>query len=145
LSKVAEKIDLGSHLILSKGEEISGGRQKEYILANVTEALIGAIFLDLGFAKAETFIHKYILADLDQIIADNSHLDSKTLFQEKAQEIENTTPEYNTISEDGPDHSKTFTMGVYLNQELIATGKGSSKQKAEQDAALNALTKKNWN
>jgi ribonuclease-3 len=144
LTKVAKKIDLGAHLILSKGESTSGGREKEYILANVTEALIGAIFLDLGQPKAELFIHKYILSDLDDIIKNNTYLDSKTLLQEKSQELENVTPEYNLIEDHGPDHSKIFKMGVYLNSELIGTGTGSSKQKAEQDAALDALIKKNW-
>lgn len=144
LAKVAEKLDLGSHLYLSKGEDVSGGRKKEYILANVTEALIGAIYLDLGYDKAEQFIHNYILSNLDQIIADKGHLDSKTLFQEKAQNLENITPEYKLISHEGPDHNKIFTMGVYLNDELIASGEGSSKQKAEQDAAQNALVAKNW-
>ena len=144
LAEVARKVSLGDYLLLSKGEENSGGRDKEYILANATEALIGAIYLDLGYDKAEDFISKYILSDIDEILANRTYVDAKSFFQEKSQELENTTPEYRVESDHGPDHSKIFIMGVYLGENLIAKGSGSSKQKAEQDAAFNAIQIKGW-
>lgn len=144
LAEVARKINLGDHLFLAKGEDNSGGRDKEYILANAAEALIGAIYIDLGYDKAEAFITKYILSDIEQILAEGAHVDAKSFFQEKSQELENTTPEYRVESEHGPDHSKIFIMGVYLSDTLIAKGSGSSKQKAEQEAAYNAIQIKGW-
>lgn len=144
LATVAQKLNLGQHLYLSKGEEASGGRQKEYILANLVEALIGAIYIDLGYEKAERFIYDHILNNVDEIITQKAHLDTKTYLQEKSQELESITPEYKLESEEGPDHNKEFTMGVYLNDKLIATGTGSSKQKAEQDAAKNAIEELKW-
>lgn len=144
LAQVAINLNLGEYLFLSKGEEVSGGRSKNYILANTVEALIGAIYVDLGYQPAENFILTHILANVEEIIEQGLHIDSKTKFQENAQEHLNTTPEYRVISENGPDHNKTFEMGVYVNDELIATGKGSSKQKAEQEAAKEALEQKGW-
>jgi ribonuclease-3 len=144
LAKVAQKLELGNYLFLSKGEEASGGRQKEYILANVVEALIGAIYLDLGYEKAERFIQDYILINVEDIINQKAHLDTKSYFQEKSQELKSVTPEYRLVSEHGPDHNKEFTMGLYLDDQLIATGKGSSKQKAEQNAAENGIKELNW-
>lgn len=144
LASVASRLNLGVHLFLSKGEDVSGGRQKEYILANATEALIGAIYVDQGYAKAQEFINSYILPETETILEQGTHLDAKSSFQEKSQELENTTPEYRLESEDGPDHSKIFTMGVYLNDQLVAKGSGTSKQKAEQEAAYNGLQIKGW-
>lgn len=144
LAEVSLKLGLGEHLFLSKGEEISGGRTKKYILANVAEALIGAIFLDQGYQISADFITKHILSNADILFEQGLHIDSKSKFQEKSQEIENCTPEYKLIQELGPDHDKVFEMGVYLNEKLIATGKGSSKQKAEQEAAKAGLLAKKW-
>ncbi len=145
LAEVAKELSLGQFLLLSHGEEKSGGREKNYILANLVEAVIGAVYLDQGYEKAEKFIQKNILAHLDQIIAEGQHIDAKSKFQEIAQEKENTTPHYKLIEEAGPDHDKVFTMGVFIGDKLIAEGKGSSKQKAEISSAENALIKKNWN
>lgn len=144
LGEVASKLNLGRFLILSKGEDNSGGRSKKYILANAIEALIGAIYLDRGYEAAEKFIHRYILQDVESIIAQGLHIDAKTKFQELAQEKANSTPDYRLIAEKGPDHNKSFEMGVYLGEELIAKGSGSSKQKAEQEAAQKALKVKKW-
>src|SRR5690606_11839712 len=126
------------------GEEKSGGREKDYLLANTVEALIGYIYLQGGYAKAQLFIHRFILVRLQNILEKNLHIDSKSYFQETAQEVLGITPTYDVLGEEGPDHKKTFTMGVYHEGELIATGKGTSKQLAEQDAARNALVKKGW-
>lgn len=144
LASVAQELELGKYLMLSKGEEKSGGREKDYLLANTVESLIGYIYLKGGYTKAQLFIHKFILVRLQNILEKNLHIDSKSYFQEMAQETLGITPTYDVLKEEGPDHKKTFTMGVYLNGEKIAEGLGSSKQIAEQDAARNALMAKNW-
>lgn len=144
LSKVAKNLELGQYLILSKGEFNSKGQNKGYILANLVEAVIGAIYLDQGMAKAAEFILKNIYALLPEILKQNAHIDSKTKFQEVSQEKLSLTPEYKLIKEFGPDHSKKFTMGAFLGDELISEGTDSSKQKAEQIAALNGLKEKGW-
>ncbi len=145
LSKIAKELNLGKHLLLSHGEAKSGGRNKNYILANTMEALIGAIYLDQGYEVADKFIEKFILIKLDTIIAEELHIDAKSKFQEMSQDREDKTPHYELIEEIGPDHNKKFTMGAFIGDDLIATGEGSSKQNAEINAAENALTKKEWN
>ncbi|MFH1284022.1 MAG: ribonuclease III [Candidatus Peregrinibacteria bacterium] len=144
LAEIAEELDLGEYLFLSRGEEQSGGREKNYILANTLEALIGTIYLDQGYGAAEKFIEKFILARLDEIIEKGLHIDAKSRFQEACQEILEVTPHYEIVKEEGPDHEKEFTMGAYIGEELVATGMGSSKQKAEDEAAKNALKTKGW-
>jgi ribonuclease-3 len=144
LAEISKELNLGKYLFLSHGEERSGGREKNYILANTLEALIGAIYLDGGYEKAEGFIKKFILTKLDEIIEKGLHVDAKSRFQELSQEKEEFTPYYEVISEEGPDHDKKFTMGAYIKEELIAKGVGTSKQKAEDDAAKNALKQKGW-
>lgn len=144
LAEIAQELNLGSFLMLSKGEEKSGGREKDYLLANTVEALIGYIYLKGGYTKAQLFIHKFILVRLQTILEGNLHIDSKSYFQETAQEVLSITPTYKVLGEEGPDHKKMFTMGVYLDDKLIAKGKGNSKQIAEQDAARNALIAKGW-
>lgn len=144
LAQVAQDLDLGKYLKLSKGEEKSGGREKEYLLANTVEALIGYIYLQGGYAKSQLFIHKYILVRLQDILDNKLHIDAKSHFQEVAQEKLGITPTYDVISEEGPDHKKSFTMGVYLEKKLIAEGTGSSKQLAEQSAARAGLEAKGW-
>ncbi|MCK9185928.1 ribonuclease III [Candidatus Gracilibacteria bacterium] len=144
LASVAEELNLGKYLFLSHGEEKSGGRKKKYILANTLESLIGAIYLEHGYAKAEKFINKFILTGLDEIVEKGLHIDEKSLFQEICQEKEEFTPYYELVEESGPDHDKKFIMGVYIREKLIAKGIGSSKQKAENDAAKNALKVLKW-
>jgi len=145
LAEISQSLELGTYLFLSRGEENSGGREKSYILANTLEALIGAIYLDRGYTAAAKFIQKFILQRLDEIIAKGLHIDAKSSFQEISQERLSITPHYELLSEEGPDHSKNFTMGAYIGAELIAKGHGGSKQKAEDEAAKNALIKKGWN
>ncbi len=144
LSAVATSLGLGKYLKLSHGEDKSGGREKDYLLANTVEALIGYIYLVGGYAKAELFIHKAIIIKLQEILENNLHIDAKSHFQESAQEKLGITPNYKVLKEEGPDHLKTFTMGVYLDDELIGEGKGNSKQEAEQSAARDGLEKKQW-
>lgn len=144
LAEIGIELELGQYLLLSNGEERSGGRQKNYILANAVEALIGAIYLEHGYDDAEKMIEKFILRKLDEIIDKGLHIDAKSRFQETSQEKMEITPHYNVLEEEGPDHDKKFTMGAYIGDELIANGIGSSKQKAEDQAAQNALKAKGW-
>jgi len=142
LADISKELTLGNYLYLSHGEEKGEGNRKNYILANTLEALIGAIYLDKGFKIAEKFVKKFILTKLDEIIEKKLHLDPKCQLQELIQEKVGVTPTYEILSESGPDHAKKFEMGVYVSGELIAKGEGSSKQKAEEDAAQKALMKK---
>lgn len=145
LSQIAKEIELDKYLFLSKGESketTSKGRQ--YILADAMEALIGAIYLDQGSAVAQRVISELVLSKLDNIIANKLYLDPKSYFQEKAQEIYGFTPRYEVLSSSGPDHEKTFEVGLYLNDKIISTGRGMSKQEAQVDAAENGLKKEGW-
>lgn len=144
LAEISKELNLGEYLYLSKGEEASGGKTKNYILANVMEAVIGAIYLDKGFDEASKFVNEFILSRLDEIIEKNLFADPKSTLQELIQEKLEITPTYEIISEEGPDHDKEFEAGVYFDEKLIAKGKGSSKQKAESEAAENALKDKSW-
>jgi len=145
LSEIAKKIDLENYLYLSKGEsKDKNSKARGYILANAFEALIGAIYLDQGYEAAKDFIHKFLLPELPHILSEHLYIDPKSKFQEIAQEKMGITPTYKVISETGPDHSKEFVIGVYLEDELIASGKGTSKQEAQVMAASEGLKKKNW-
>ena len=145
LARVSKELNLGQYLLLSRGEELSGGREKEYILANTLEALIGAIYLDKGFKVADEFILKNIAQLLDEIIEKGLNVDSKSRVQELAQDRYNLTPSYELISESGPDHDKDFVMGIYFGKRLAGEGNGPSKQDAEQSAARDAMVKEGWN
>lgn len=144
LAEISKKLNLNDHILLSQGERKDIGRARQYILANALEALIGAIYLDQGYEQTRQFIEKNILAEFPRIIEQKLYKDAKSLFQEKAQEGEGITPSYRVLDEWGPDHSKTFKVGVYLNDELAGTGFGPSKQEAQQKAAEDALHKKGW-
>ncbi len=141
---IARKIEMESHLMLSKGESKDKGRARQYILANALEALIGAIYLDQGLDVATRFIDDNFVPLINSIIENKSHIDAKSLFQEKSQEFEGVTPSYKTIKETGPDHEKKFTVAVFIGKDQVATGEGISKQIAEQNAAKEALVKKGW-
>lgn len=144
MAQVAEKIGINEYLLLSRGEAKDTGRARTYILANTIEAVIGAIFLDQGYTVAEKFVTDHVLSLTDSIIENGSFIDAKSLFQERAQQFAAVTPLYRTIKEEGPDHSKIFTVGVYLGAELVVSGSGKSKQEAEQQAAQKALEVKGW-
>lgn len=144
LSEIGVALELNDFLLLSRGEAKDTGRARQYILANTMEALIGSIYLDQGNDKAEEFVHKHITPFLEKVIAESLWIDSKSRFQEKAQDETGITPTYKTEKESGPDHDKHFTVGVYLKNELVATGEGKSKQDAEQSAARKALEEKGW-
>ena len=144
LSEVANNLNIGDFLLLSKGEAKSLGKARQYILANAFEALIGAIYLNGGYEETFNFLEKNLFGKIEEVIEKKLWIDAKSLFQEKSQELESATPSYKVLAESGPDHEKVFTMGVFLADELIAEGQGASKQEAEQNAARNALKAKNW-
>ncbi|MEK7136964.1 MAG: ribonuclease III [Patescibacteria group bacterium] len=144
LAAVAKELKLGEYLVMSRGEDASGGREKASTLANAVEALIGALYLDQGWHRTQAFINEFILIRLRDILAQGKERDAKSVFQEEAQERTGVTPTYTVLEEVGPDHDKVFTVAAYIGSEEIAEGKGNSKQRAEQDAAEKALKKKRW-
>ncbi len=145
LAQIAHELALEENLYLSRGEEKdSNSKARHYILANAMEALIGALYLDGGIEVAKVFVHRFILSHFDHILKNRLYLDPKSRFQEKAQEITGITPHYKVISESGPDHNKIFEVGLYLEEDLIAIGRGSSKQEAQVEAASQGLSNKGW-
>ncbi len=144
LALTAQELGVGEFLLLSKGESRDTGRARDVILADALEALIGALYLDAGYAAAEAFVVKNLCHKIDEVIAKRSYQDAKSRFQEIAQEKRGITPNYETLSEVGPDHSKIFTVGVFLGAQEIARGEGQSKQEAEQRAALAGLSTLKW-
>jgi ribonuclease-3 len=144
LFMTARKLKIGDFLLLSRGEAKDAGKARKYILANALEAIIGAIYLDQGHAAAEKFVLKHITSEVDKILERGLWRDPKSWFQETAQEVNNITPTYKVLREWGPDHAKQFVVGLYLGDELIAKGKGSSKHEAEVSAARAGLKLKGW-
>ncbi len=141
LAEISKNLNFGQHLYLSRGEEETGGRYREYILANTFEAVLGAIFLDQGIDACRILLEKNLFPKMTEIIKNKSYKDYKSRFQEFSQEKFSQTPEYKEIESRGPDHDKTFLMGIYLGPDLKGQGQGTSKQKAEQEAARDALIK----
>jgi ribonuclease III len=142
LAEEAQTIELGKFLYMSKGEEATGGRTRAYILANAFEALIGCIYLELGYQTAADFIIKQLTPKLAKIVAERLDIDAKSRLQELVQEVVRVTPTYELVGETGPDHDKIFEMAIKINNYQLASGQGRSKQEAEQAAAAKAL--KNW-
>jgi len=143
LAMVAESLELGKKLRLSKGEAASGGRENQALLANTFEAVVGAIYLDSGFDKVVEFLGQKLFPQIDKIIENELYKDFKSTLQEKVQANGDSTPEYKVIGEVGPDHDKEFTIEVYVGKKRLAQGKGKSKQEAQQHAAQATLTKLN--
>tara|TARA_B100000745_G_scaffold292347_1_gene233109 strand:+ start:2227 stop:2916 length:690 start_codon:yes stop_codon:yes gene_type:complete len=144
LAAISEELELNKYIRLSKGEAKDTGRARQFILANAVEAIIGALYLDQGYEAAEKFIATYFYPKLDEVIEKRLWQDAKSAFQEKSQERVGITPQYNVISEEGPDHDKTFTVAVVLGDDEVAQGTGLSKQEAEQTAARAGLDSKGW-
>ena len=142
LAAAGAKLCLMDHIRLSKGERRSTDRAREQVLANTLEAVIGAVYLDQGYAVAEKFIAKHIIATLADILKDGSWLDAKTHLQEYAQTNFGQTPVYRLLGEKGPDHDKLFFIGVFIDDKLCGRGRGHSKQAAQQTAAQAALKAK---
>lgn len=141
LAKVADQIGLGQHMLLGHGEEQGGGRARVSILADAVESVIAASFLDGGMEPARKFIEKFILCNVPEQRLRNA--DYKTALQELVQQKKNQVLSYELTGESGPDHDKHFQVQVLLNGSVIGAGEGTSKKRAEQDAARNALDKLN--
>jgi ribonuclease III len=144
LGDLARTLGFNDFLLLSKGEEKELGKARAYILADVFETLVGALYLDQGYDACRKLIKKHLTEKLPEIIEKGLFRDAKSRFQEESQERVDITPSYKVIEEWGPDHAKHFIIGVFLEEELIAKGEGSSKQEAEEKAAQNALEAKDW-
>lgn len=137
LAAIAEKLELGKHLLLGNGEEQTGGRDRASILADAVESVIAASFLDGGMEAARAFIDRFVLCDVQ---ADQKrNVDYKTALQEQVQRKKNQLLTYELLGETGPDHAKHFEVAVKLNGKCVGTGSGSSKKRAEQAAAKAAL------
>jgi len=137
LSACARDLNIGEYILLGKGEDITGGRERDSILSDALESVIGAIYLDGGFTNAKEFITSFILGDLK---GKDLFFDSKTILQEIVQNNNNKQKlRYKLISEEGPDHNKTFTISVCIGNDEIAVGTGRTKKAAEQEAAYYAI------
>lgn len=145
LSTVASEIEIEDLLYLSKGEaKDKNSKARQFILADAVEAIIGAIYLDQGTEKTEEVIKKRIISKLDYILKHELYFDPKSKFQEMSQEKYGTTPYYKVLSESGPDHDKVFEVGLYLADEFVSSGVGTSKQEAQVKAAQEGIEKKGW-
>lgn len=145
LSEIARTMNMGDHLKLGKGESLTGGATKPRLLASAFEALVGALYLDQGYEVAKSFLADKFAAKLaaldDQVFYRD---DYKTRLQELVQEVHRRTPVYELIGEEGPDHDKTFSVNILLDNKVLGTGTGKSKKQAEQEAARIALENDCW-
>ncbi|MDR0463393.1 MAG: ribonuclease III [Pseudomonadales bacterium] len=139
LAEVGRALDLGNKLYMSKGEESTGGRDNESLIANALEALIGALYLDQGIEAVKDFLDKHLLFKLDIILKEKSYKDPKSSLQEEVQALGFDAPHYEVLEEVGPDHDKSFTMAVRVGDIQSGVGEGKSKQLAQQEAARQAL------
>lgn len=141
ISDVSRVLGVEEYLLMSRGESKSFGRSRQLLLANAFEAISGSIYLDSGYDVAKQFISTHLLTRLDHIIKEKLYIDPKSEFQELVQEHEGITPRYEVVSEDGPDHNKKFLVGVFVGENKWGEGTGSSKQAAQQAAAISAVKK----
>ncbi|HVM90764.1 MAG TPA: ribonuclease III [Verrucomicrobiae bacterium] len=145
LAGISRDLKFEDYLLMSKGEaKDKESKARMYILANAIEAIIGAVYLDGGMPAAEQFVGRHVLNHLPKILAEELYVDAKSKFQETAQDVMGITPTYKVLEEKGPDHAKEFTIGVFLDKELVAVGRGTSKQEAQVSAADAALDVKGW-
>ena len=141
LAQESRRLGYGKLLFLSKGEEATGGREREYILANTFEAVLGALYTQEGLEFCRIFVEKELLYKVDDIVREERYKDAKSKFQELAQEKIGFTPEYTLIDSWGLDHDKTFKVQVKVGNQVFGEGVGKSKQRAEMEAAANGLEK----
>lgn len=141
LATVAATLHLGDLLLLSHGEEASGGRNNQSLLADCFEALLGALFLDQGVAAAEQFLHTHLFSKASDIVENKAYIDYKSLLQEIIQQDSRISPTYKVTKSEGPDHAKTFWIQATAGDAVLGSGTGKSKQEAEQAAAQHALEK----
>ena len=140
LAKAAKKMDLGEYILLGKGEEMTGGRERTSILADGFEALTGALFIDGGFESAKEFLTETLVKKVEQIKSlEDLYTDYKTLLQECVQRYSSNPISYKVVAEEGPDHDKHFKVEVYHEENCLGRGEGKSKKEAEQDAAKSGL------
>ena len=140
LAAAARRLDLGAHLILGRGEETSGGREKDSLLADAFEAVLGAIYLDGGIRAGRAFVRRCLLSFMGGSAGgDSSARDAKTELQERWQALSRVTPSYRIVATTGPAHAREFTVEVLAGERVLATGLGRSRKAAEQDAAASAL------
>jgi ribonuclease III len=139
LAQASKKLNLGKYLRLSKGEELSGGRENPQLMANTYESLLGAIYLDQGLEAANQFVKETLLPLFEDVLVSGPPKDAKSSLQEISQTRTKQSPKYKVIDTSGPDHAKVFTVGVFLQGKQIGTGSGMSKQIAEENAAHEAL------
>ena len=145
MAGICESLGVDDYLYLSRGESKDAkSKARRYILANAFEAIIGAIYLDLGWESSKDFILRTVVSKLPSILEDRSYVDPKSRFQEAAQEKTGITPSYRVLSEEGPDHAKIFQVGIYLDKEQVAVGTGTSKQEAQVAAAAAGGKVKGW-
>jgi ribonuclease-3 len=147
LARFAERYDLGAHLRLGRGEEATGGRTRQLLLASAFEAVVGALYLDGGLPVTRAFLEPLVTQEVAQIEGSGGQQrikDDKSLLQELAQGELGVTPRYRVVSESGPSHERTFVVEVALGEHVAACGEGRSKRQAEQDAAHNALADPGW-
>lgn len=141
LSTIAKSLNLGELLFVSHGEEASGGRTNQSLLADVFEALLGALFLDRGIDACKTYLSTYLFPMAAQIVAQKAYIDFKSYLQECIQQDSRVSPTYTVTKSEGPDHARTFWVEARAGARVLGTGTGKSKQEAEQAAALSALEK----
>jgi ribonuclease-3 len=141
LADNAKSLKIGKHLLLGKGEEITGGRKKPSLLADAFEAILAAIYLDGGYKNAKEFVLRQLAVKIDELAKNNFIFDFKTKLQEVAQAHFGVLPKYTIHSEEGPEHKKTFEVQVFINNELLGSGKGKTKKSAAQKAAETGLNK----
>ncbi|MBI5613522.1 ribonuclease III [Candidatus Gottesmanbacteria bacterium] len=140
LGTASASLSLGDLLFLSKGEQESGGRTNQSLLADCFEALLGALYLDQGIVAAQNFLEKHLFPNTEEIISNKKYVDFKSHLQEVIQEKTRVSPTYVVIKSEGPDHAKTFWVEVRAEERLLGSGEGKSKQEAEQNAASDALS-----
>jgi len=139
LAVVGKELGLDDAISMSRGERKDLGRARDVILANAVEAVVGAIYLDGDYKSAKEFITKFVMTHLEEVFKKGLYKDAKSVLQEKIQKDLKITPTYKVLKEEGPDHAKKFTIGVFFDDKLIAEGYGPSKQDGELEAAHNAL------
>ncbi|WP_429885449.1 ribonuclease III [Geoalkalibacter halelectricus] len=139
LASIARRLGLGAHLLLGRGEERSGGRDKPSLLANALEALLGAVFRDAGFAAAHRAIEGLLSEEIHRSARHKIGIDNKTRLQEHFQKISGRTPVYHLLGASGPDHDRIYRVEVVFDGRVIGTGEGRTKKRAEQNAAGEAL------
>jgi ribonuclease-3 len=144
LSDIAKRLGFEKFLLMSRGEAKDTGRARQVILANCIEAVLGAMYLDLGYQVTTNFVAREILVELPKVISGGSYVDPKSKLQEIVQEKRGVTPIYGVVSETGPDHNKVFVVGAYIGDQEVGQGTGPSKQEAELAAAENALKQNNF-